>query len=244
MIQKLELSDRVIQYDLERKRVKNINLRIKPDGSVFVSANEAVDVKSINEFMLSKERFIITALCKYEEAKKYAPKSKDFIDGESFTIFGHERRLKVNPANKNYVESDEAYIYLFVKDTGDTELKQKTMNKWLQLKCKDTIKLLCEAIYPAFQKYDVVFPELRFRNMISRWGSCQPKRKIITFNYALINAPVMCIEYVIVHEFVHFLVPNHSRKFYELLSVFLPDWQERKKMLESYGVYIENGFAK
>ncbi len=105
MIQELELSGRVIQYDLERKKVKNINLRIKPDGNVFVSANESVDVNSINEFMLSKERFIINALCKYEEAKKYAPKDKDFVDGESFTIFGHERRLKVNPANKNYVES-------------------------------------------------------------------------------------------------------------------------------------------
>lgn len=243
MIQELELSDRIIQYDLERKKVKNINLRIKPDGSVFVSANETVGVDMINDFMLSKERFIINALCKYEEAKKYAPKDKEFVDGESFTVLGHERRLKVSPANKNYVESDEAYIYLFVKDIGDTELKQKTMDKWLQLKCKETIKLLCETIYPAFQKYDVDFPELRFRNMISRWGSCQPKRKIITFNYALINAPVMCVEYVIVHEFVHFLVPNHSRKFYEFLSVFLPDWQERKKMLEMYGVNTNDGFA-
>ena len=66
--------------------------------------------------------------------------------------------------------------------------------------------------------------------MISRWGSCQPKKSILTFNYALINATISCVEYVVVHEFVHFLVANHSRKFYEQISVFLPDWQERREL--------------
>jgi hypothetical protein len=68
--------------------------------------------------------------------------------------------------------------------------------------------------------------------MISRLGSCQPKKSILTFNYALINAPISCVEYVVVHEFVHFLVANHSRKFYEQISVFLPDWQERRELLK------------
>ena len=238
MIHELKLSDRTIRYDLQRKKVKNINLRIKPNGDIFVSANKSVSAQKINDFILSKESFITKTLDKHAEAKRYAPKPKEYVDGETFLICGHERRLKVKLANRNYVESDEAYIYLFVTDTGDTELKQNTMDKWLQLKCKETISLICEAVFPKFRKYGIDFPELRYRNMISRWGSCQPKRKIITVNYALINAPVTCIEYVIVHEFIHFLVPNHSKKFYEQLSVFLPDWQERKKMLEMYGVDI------
>ena len=68
--------------------------------------------------------------------------------------------------------------------------------------------------------------------MISRWGSCQPKRNILTFNYQLIEAPMFCIEYVVTHEFTHFLYPNHSKLFYQQLSMFMPDWKDRKEVLE------------
>ena len=75
--------------------------------------------------------------------------------------------------------------------------------------------------------------------MISRWGSCQPKRKILTFNIALLEAPLSCIEYVATHEFVHFLQPDHSRKFYQYLSMFMPDWKERKNELEQLNYYTD-----
>ena len=52
-----------------------------------------------------------------------------------------------------------------------------------------------------------------------------------------LSAPMACIEYVVVHEFTHFLQPNHSRKFYEQLSMFLPDWQERKQLLDKNTEY-------
>jgi len=68
--------------------------------------------------------------------------------------------------------------------------------------------------------------------MISRWGSCQPKRGIITLNKRLIETPRICIEYVVMHEFIHFLHPNHSKMFYDLLSTLMPDWRERKNTLE------------
>ena len=70
--------------------------------------------------------------------------------------------------------------------------------------------------------------------MTSRWGSCQIKKNTITLNRRLIETPMECIEYVVVHEFTHFLQPNHSRKFYDLLAVFMPDWEERKNTLEGF----------
>ena len=54
-----------------------------------------------------------------------------------------------------------------------------------------------------------------------------------------IEAPLSCIEYVVTHEFVHFLQPNHSRKFYQYLSMFMPDWKERKSSLEKTYNYFE-----
>lgn len=237
MIHEVKLSDRVIPYDLERKKVKNINLRIKPNGNIYVSANNAVSISAVNDFILSKEKFVLSALKKCEDAKRYAPKPKEYVDGETFIIFGHDIRLKVFEDKRNYVKSDEAYIYLYVKNKNDLDLKRKTMDKWLMQKCKETILMICESVYPKFQKYGIDFPQIKFRNMTSRWGSCQPKKNVLTFNYKLISAPIASIESVVVHEFVHFLVPNHSRKFYETLSVFLPDWEKRKKILDKEIVY-------
>ena len=72
--------------------------------------------------------------------------------------------------------------------------------------------------------------------MISRWGSCQPKRKVLTFNKRLIEMPKICIEYVVLHEFVHFLQADHSKKFYALMTMFMPDWESRARLLEKEGV--------
>lgn len=239
MIKEIVLNGKRIEYDLQRKDVKNINLRIKADRTIFLSANPRVSEEVIEEFIESKFEYILKALAHYEELAKYAPKPKQYVDGESFRILGHDRRLKVIEGKKNKVEYDESYIMLTVKKPDDFTQKKKLMDKWLTSICKDTIQSLCDAIYPKFQKYGVAYPTIRYRNMVSRWGSCQPKRGILTFNYALVEAPISCIEYVVVHEFTHFLHPNHSKKFYQQLAMFMPDWEERKKILEKGNAFVE-----
>lgn len=239
MIKEIVLNGKRIEYDLQRKDVKNINLRIKADRTIFLSANPRVSEKVIEEFIESKSEYILKALAHYEELSKYAPKPKQYVDGETFRVLGHDRRLKIIEGKKNKVEYDESYIMLTVKNPDDFTQKKKLMDKWLTSACKDTIRSLCDAIYPKFQKYGVTYPTIRYRNMVSRWGSCQPKRGILTFNYALVEAPISCIEYVVMHEFTHFLHPNHSKKFYQQLAMFMPDWEERKKILEKGNAFIE-----
>lgn len=239
MIKEIVLNGKRIEYDLQRKDVKNINLRIKADRTIFLSANPRVSEEVIEEFIKSKSEYILKALDHYEELAKYAPKPKQYVDGETFRMLGHDRRLKIIDGKKNKVEYDESYITLIVKKPNDFTQKKKLMDKWLTSICKDTIQSLCDAIYPKFQKYGVAYPTIRYRNMVSRWGSCQPKRCVLTFNYALVEAPISCIEYVVVHEFTHFLHPNHSKKFYQQLAMFMPDWEERKKILEKGNVFVE-----
>lgn len=238
MKKSIVLKGREISYELQRKAVKNLNLRIKADCSVYLSANQRVSETVIEEFLHSKAEYILRALDHYAEQAKYVPKPKQYIDGETFRIFGHDRRLKVVLGKKNFVSSDEAFILLTVKDVVNTELKKKTIDKWITALCRDTVLNICKTVYPKFQKYDVEFPMIRFRNMISRWGSCQPKRGILTFNYALIEAPIACIEYVVMHEFTHFLHANHSGNFYRQLAMFMPDWADRKEILEKSHIQI------
>lgn len=49
----------------------------------------------------------------------------------------------------------------------------------------------------------------------------------------LIQAPIRYIDYVIVHELCHLVVDNHGSEFHVLLSRLMPDWEERRELLNS-----------
>jgi predicted metal-dependent hydrolase len=55
----------------------------------------------------------------------------------------------------------------------------------------------------------------------------------VTFARQLIEAPLPCVEYVVWHEMVHFVHPNHSADFYRVLAAFLPDWKVRREQLNT-----------
>lgn len=238
MIKHIKLLDREIEYDLQRKRVKNINLRIKPDKSITVSANPRVPESKIERFILEKQEFILRALEKYGKMQKSLPRPRQYIDGETVTVFGQDLTLKVFLSKKNYVEIGDSFIKLYVRSIDDLSLKKKVLDKWLYNQVEEIVTSICEKVYPLFKKYCGNFPTIKFRKMTSRWGSCNFVRKILTFNYALINAPIECVEYVVYHEFTHFIEPNHSKKFYVALSNFLPDYKERKKKLQKISIIL------
>ena len=87
-------------------------------------------------------------------------------------------------------------------------------------------------MFPIVQKYGVEMPDLRVKQMQTLWGSCSRKYQTINLNYYLYKAPVACVEYVILHELLHFIYPKHDKAFCETLTVLMPDWQERKRLLD------------
>ena len=232
MNEAINLKGHEISYELMRKPVKNINLRIRSDGSVYVSANEKIPISTITGFLEKKADFILSSLVKYEELRKYADGDRSYCSGESFRYLGKELRLMVSQG-KNDVTTDGIYLYLTVADISNVDIKRKLINKWYDKQCRELFPQIIDSLYPIFRKYDVQEPKLILRDMTSRWGSCQPKRGIITLNKRLIETPRSCIEYVVMHEFIHFRQLNHSKLFYDLLSTLMPDWRERKIILEN-----------
>lgn len=233
MTKEIILNNKKIKYELNIKNVKNLNLRIKPDGTIYVSANNKISQKRINLFLIEHSDFIFNALKKYEETSKNKPEENKLITGEKIKILGIERNLIVKQGNNNFVFCDKNNFILTVKNINDFELKQKTIEKWKKEKSNKLIKEICEAMYPCFKNYVSEFPEIKFRKMTSRWGSCQPQKNILTFNTLLIEVPVECIEYVVAHEFTHFLEANHSKNFYNKLEKIMPDWKQRRNLLNN-----------
>lgn len=185
MIKTIKLKNKIIEYDLEYKNVKNINLRIKSDGKIYVSANKRVSEKIIEDFILLKENLILNAIQKYKDREEIP--------------------------QKQYFKENELISFI-------NEFSME--------------------IYPYFENKGVKFPKIKFRKMVSCWGVCHTKKGSITFNRNLMYAPMECVRYVVWHEFIHFLVPNHSDKFYNELSKVCPDWKEYKNALKEISIRI------
>ena len=75
---------------------------------------------------------------------------------------------------------------------------------------------------------------IRFREMVSRWGSCQTVTGHITLNLRLGLVPPECMEYVPVHELCHLLHPDHSAAFHDELTCLMLDWEARKRRLNGF----------
>ena len=211
----LVIDDQTIHYQLERKSVKNLNLRIRNDGSVYVSADDLVPIEEIDSFVRSKSSFITNAIKRFNELAEYKPQPKKYVSGETFYIQGRSLRLQVSQAKKDSISSDGINIYLEVKNPEDTERKKRIVDRYMNKQCKIVFSEIVDEIFPI----------------------CLAKKGIITLNKQLLEAPRNCIEYVVMHEFCHFIHPNHSKHFYDFLTILMPDWKERKKLLEKVAMY-------
>ena len=74
---------------------------------------------------------------------------------------------------------------------------------------------------------------IRIHPMKTRWGSCNFQKGTLNFNLYLIDQPLECIEYVVMHEFAHFVCHDHSAAYHALMTHLMPDWKARKQILNS-----------
>ena len=240
MTKSIILSGTQIEYDLQKKKVKNVNIRIKRDLTVHVSAPMKVSQVDIDRILIEKSDFILSALKKYEDLSHSAPKIfAKLDDGNLITIFGDIIPLSLQKGSQNRVEMAKGNLVLTVKDTEDIDLKKRLLQKHLDELCREMIESICADVHPCFAKYVPRMPEVKFRHMKSRWGSCNLTKNILTFNYALVHAPVDCIEYVVYHEFTHFIHQDHSKSFYSELSRFVPDYKEKRKRLAKVNIDLQ-----
>jgi predicted metal-dependent hydrolase len=76
--------------------------------------------------------------------------------------------------------------------------------------------------------------QIHIRPMTTKWGSVSLKGRL-TLDSHLLDIPQELIEYVIVHELVHFLAPNHGKLFKSFLFAYMPDWESRQQRLHGCG---------
>ena len=164
-----------IKYILERKQVKNINLRVRPDGSVKVSASPRVDESQIDDFVLSKAEFVLKAMKRFEET---AEAERQFQAELSKAKSGQESLL-ADPAIFTEI-LDEVYPAFIPYGIARPKLRVRTMkscwgsclvnkgiitlNRKLLMKPRECIEYvmvheLCHFIHPNHSKEFYKFME-------------------------------------------------------------------------------------
>lgn len=230
MLKKLSFKGQNIEYELTRKKVKNLNLRIRPEGTVHVSAPYFTPQWYIDRFVLSNGERIVAAL---ERTRKKASTKDD-----SIFLFGKSVPIITVSGNKNTARYADDRLILSLRDTENAQAQEKALKKFIRQLAIERVEESVSRIYPIFSAMGIKMPEVKYRSMKSRWGSCRYTKGSLSFNTALAHVPDGCIDYVVMHEFCHFIQPDHSPAFHALMTKLMPDWKARKKTLEKYSALL------
>ena len=233
-LRRIVCGDREIHWMLTRKKVKNVNLRIKPDGIVHVSASRRVPIGYIEDFIRSKAEFIFDSLDKFAShaGQPDIPETDtEYKDSNTICYFGDYYTLSIFIAvrENSVIDGDRLIVYAKSSDRVGAVLKKFFLKETGAL-FEELNKRTC-MMFRA-KGYPVPEASLQIRKMRSRWGSCHIDKKKIVMNSRLALYPQECSEYVFVHEYAHFVVPNHSGDFYAVLADIMPDYKKYRNMLK------------
>lgn len=232
----LNCENRIIPITVERKKMKTVRLKVYPEAIVKISAPYSVTDAFLMDFIAERQQWIEEKLNYFENIKRH-DETIVIQNGMAVRMLGEDLVLSVREGRKNEIYKEGNIIYISSADIQNQEKLMKLFNKWWREESMKILKQYVDALYPIIQKYDIPYPVIYLKKMKTLWGSCSFRKNKVTFNQYLTKAKPECVEYVVLHELTHFIHPNHSKVFYDFLSVYMPDWKERKKTLDTEMAY-------
>ncbi len=217
-----------IPIELEKKRIKNMYLRIlPPDGRVHISAPMKMSEEEIFRIVERKLSWIRLQQTKIQQ--RNAHRELEYITGEQIFIWGGSYSLVVKDTLKrNYIELVGDELVLYMKHDSTKEQRERLVNAWYKKTLEEEIPFLLARWE---RTIGVASSGFRIRDMKTRWGTCNTRTKMICLNLQLAKKPPKCLEYVVVHELVHLLERSHNSIFKGYMDLFLPEWRGIKAEL-------------
>lgn len=123
-----------------------------------------------------------------------------------------------------------ATLDLFVRPDSDSDQRELVLTRWY----REQLKLLAAPLLAKWQPIlDVQLAAWGVKKMKTKWGSCNPISRRVWLNLELAKKPVVCLEYIIVHELAHLIERNHTDRFLALMDRYLPNWRGCRRLLNS-----------
>ena len=167
------LDSGVLQYEFTRKAVKNINLRIKRDGTVHVSAPRTVTKREAEAFI--RQKFIRAAQAKFAAMPSVCQEPKLISDGTILPILGKVKTVRIlTAALHESVEISGDRLLIAMRPNAKKEHARYLLESYIRNRFVEQIVEICRKEFPRFAavKPDLVFPKITVRRMTSRYGSC------------------------------------------------------------------------
>lgn len=213
----MKIKDIEFNIKIIKKNNKNMYLRVKGNDIVITCSN-AMDESSIYKFIKTREEWIYRQyLSQKDKLDKLA-----INDGKVY-LLGKIYDVKYNPLLDTISLSDALYIGNISK-----EKRQKEYDQFCELLLRQVVNSLNDQWSKVFARK----PVISYKKMKGKWGICYHRENRIVLNINLVHFEICAIESVLVHEYVHFFIPNHSKKYYDLLLSYMPDYRLRQKLLK------------
>ena len=216
-----------IPVEVCRKNVKNMLLYVKPpDGRVLVTAPLDITFDKIELFVHSKTGWIKKNILKFKNIQVQS--RRKYVSGETLYVWGEQYYLQIKSGKRNsIVLTGEKAVYT-VRAGNTIEKREKFVRDWYKKLLKEKI----ETVLPQWEK-KTGLKTISWQTMYmkTRWGSCKPKQRKICLNTRLAKYAPLYLEYIILHELVHFIEKGHNQRFKSHLTKYMPDWRNVKKNL-------------
>jgi predicted metal-dependent hydrolase/DNA-binding Xre family transcriptional regulator/Zn-dependent peptidase ImmA (M78 family) len=226
-----------IPIDIQKKNIKNMHLQIKPpDGHVVISAPSSMDDKAIEVYARTNLSWIKKQIEKFQQQPRSA--KRQYVSGETMYIWGKQYYLSFVPdSQKNSFEIQGDKVSLSMRE--DSTVKQR--ENYVREQYRQFLKVEIERLLPKWEKITELHCESwQTRYMVTRWGTCNTEKKKLWFNLQLVQKPIECLEYVILHELIHLRERTHNSTFIAYMDMYMKNWRAvRKELNDSKLDYYE-----
>ena len=133
---------------------------------------------------------------------------------------------------------DDQTLDLYVREGSDRARRECVLLEWYRGQLKAQIPPIIAQWEPVL---GVQVSAWGVKRMRTRWGSCNIKARRIWLNLELAKRPISSLEYVIVHEMVHFLERLHNDRFFGYMDRFMPGWRQVRDTLNAAPIEKDRG---
>lgn len=223
------IGEQEVTIEFVRKRVKNINLRYRKDGTFVVSYPFYVSIKDVEAFVNSKEEWMKEVLVKAQKENRV---NREGVEGPILYWFGEKMYVRYIISKKEGIETEGDIFTFYLKEISDERIR-KVFRKYSKLVIQEKIeeyrKQWDEKICA---RYGLEKPQVSAKYLKSLWGICYPGKRVIHISSRLVHYPLVSFEYVLLHEYVHLLVRDHSSRFYQVIQTYMPNYKEYDSYLK------------
>lgn len=217
-----------VRYELTRKPVKNINLRVTEDGTLRISASPRVSIKRIEAFIISEQQFIKRAVERIN-----ARNEKTGISDDVLRWLGREYPVRVLTSSREcaVLEQDEMRVFTRI---SEPEHVRQLLRGWLISSFTELCRELNAEVRAALIARGEIPPPIRIaiKDMTGRWGSCTWTKGHISINFRLAAYPRETVLSVFWHEYAHLWHHDHSARFYAFVEDHYPEYRKWNSLLK------------